>query len=309
MINYNHGDYFTYLVSQYARMVSQDRRNHSITINMPEYGAIVKYSEINGKPDVKVFAEESSFAGYSMIESKIVGYLAEAAIASSYARRTVFNESSALGGLKVIISLIAKLITCHALNRGVIRKGIALGNKDSMKWIMFQYNKEEKAHVLELVNAREIEGQAVLGRINGFAVDSYTSINIDSTNIGMILSQIASSKFLDGFVSDKCYDYDRISDEIVDALCLLSDTYVEATEYTTIGGGFMCHSSSMQLIDSYNNKNLTVNLNIDYKVIIAIVDTQFDKEYPYGTIVNAISMLSNSFIADRNIRKNCVSMD
>lgn len=58
MINYNHRDYFTYLVSQYARMVSQDRRNHSITINLPECGAIVKYSEINGKPNVKVFAEE-----------------------------------------------------------------------------------------------------------------------------------------------------------------------------------------------------------------------------------------------------------
>lgn len=309
MLNYNHGDYFTYLVSQYVRMVFQDRRNHSITINLPECGAIVKYSEINGKPNVKVFAEEGSFEGYSMIESKIVGYLAEAAIASSYARRTGFNESSALGGLKVIISLIAKLINCHALNRGVINKGIALGNKDSMKWIMFQYNKEEKAHVLELVNAREIEDQVVFGRLNGFAVDNCISINIDNISMDMLLSQIASSRFLDGFISDKCYDYDRISDEIVDALCLLSDTYVEATKYTTIGGGFMCHNSSMQLADSYNNKNLAVNLNIDYKVITAIVDTQFDKEYPYGTIVNAISMLSNSFIADRNIRKNCVAMD
>ena len=177
-----------------------------------------------------------------------------------------------------------------------------------MKYIMFQYNKEEKAHVLELVDAREIEGQVVLGRINGFAIDSYTSINIDSINMGMLLMQIVSSKFLDGFISDKCYDYDRISDEIIDALCLLSDAYVEATKYTTIGGGFMCHNSSMQLIDSYNNKNLTVNLNIDYKVITAIIDTRFDKEYPYGTVVNAISMLSNSFIVDRNIRKNCVVM-
>ena len=309
MINYNHGDYFTYLVSQYARMISQDRSNHSITINLPECGAIVKYSEINGKPNVKVFAEEGSFEGYSMIESKIVGYLAEAAIANSYIRRTGFNESSALGGLKVIISLIAKLINCSALKRGVVGKGIALGDKDSMKYIIFQYNKEEKAHVLELVDAREIEGRVVLGRINGFAVDSYTSINIDSINIGMLLRQIVSSKFLDGFVSDKCYDYDRISDEIVDALCLLSDTYVETTKYTTIGGGFMCHNSSMQLIDSYNNKNLTANLNIDYKVITAIIDTRLDKEYPYGTVVNAISMLSNSFIVDRNIRKNCVVMD
>lgn len=309
MINYNHGDYFTYLVSQYARMVSKDRRGHSITINLPECGAIVKCSEINGKPNVKVFAEEGSFAGYSMIESKIVGYLAEAAIANSYIRSTGFNESSTLGGLKVIISLVAKLINCRALKRGVIGKGIALGNKDSMKYIMFQYNKEEKAHVLELIDAREIEGRVVLGRINGFAVDSYTSINIDSINMGMILGQIASSKFLDGFVSDKCYDYNRISDEIIDALCLLSNTYVEATKYTTIGCGFMYHNSSMQLIDSYNNKNLTTNLNIDYKVITAIIDTRFDKEYPYGTVVNAISMFSNSFIVDRNIRKNCVVMD
>ena len=123
------------------------------------------------------------------------------------------------------------------------------------------------------------------------------------------MRQIVSSKFLDGFASDKCYDYDRISDEIVDALCLLSDTYVEATKYTTIGGGFMCHNSSMQLIDSYNNRNLTVNLNIDYKVITAIIDTRFDKEYHYGTVVNTINVLSNSFIVDRNIRKNCVVMD
>lgn len=101
MINYNHKDYFTYLVSQYARMVSRDRRNHSITINLPEYGAIVKYIEISGNPDVKVFAEESSFAGYSMVESKIVGYLAEAAIANNYVRCTDSNKSSTLGGLKV----------------------------------------------------------------------------------------------------------------------------------------------------------------------------------------------------------------
>ena len=178
-----------------------------------------------------------------------------------------------------------------------------------MKYIMFQYNKEEKAHVLELVDAREIEGRVVFGRIDRFAVDSYTSINIDSINMCMLLMQIVSSKFLDGFISDKCYDYDRISDEIIDALCLLSNTYVEATKYTTIGGWFMCHNSSMQLIDSYNNKNLTVNLNIDYKVITAVIDTRFDKEYPYGTVVNAISILSDSFIVDRNIRKNCVVVD
>ena len=42
MINYNHGDYFTYLVSQYVRMVFQDRRNHSITINLPECGGYSK---------------------------------------------------------------------------------------------------------------------------------------------------------------------------------------------------------------------------------------------------------------------------
>ena len=232
-----------------------------------------------------------------MVESKIVGYLAEAAIVNNYIRCTDSNKSSTLGGLKVIISLIAKLVNCHVLRRGVVEKRIAIGNKCSMKWITFHYSKEEKTHILELVSA------------NGVSVDSYMSINIDTIDMGMLLCQIASSRFLDGFVSDKCYDYDRISDEIVDALCLLSNTYVEATDYTITDGGFMCHNSNMQLADNYNNKNLDVNLNIDYKVITASIDTRFDKEYPYGTVVNAISMLSNSFIADRNIRKNCVAVD
>ena len=308
MDNYNYNDYFTYLVAQYSRAVSQGRRYQSEIIDLDSYGVIVKYTKINGKPDMKVFIEEGSFEGYSIIEDKIVNYLAETAVANVTYKPIGYNKSVAVGGLKVIISLIAKLVNCPSLKRGVVNKRIAIGNDDSMKWIMFGYDKTEKAHILELAGARKSSWTGSFGSIDGFAINSYININIDTVDINTLINSIATSKFLHRFVSDRCYDYGKISDEIINSLCLLSDTYVDATNHIFNYDGFMRNNSSLALIAN-NCKTLTANLNIDPMVITANIDTRFDEEYSYGTIANAINTLYNSFIADKNIRKNNVVID